>query len=723
MCSKRILLSPFVCVCFLLVLSFCCRISLVPRSIEITYYFTHWAFSFAYEGTINNDYAEIPGELIYSGIIPMGNVHKKSTDYSEYWSHSIPIPYIVFLGSFIKAMSKFMTVHIVLLQILFDSIVCVLLFWRFREENFSLALLSSVIYAIWYPEIVLIITVTNESLIAPLMILVILLCSLANRFKNMFFFLSIFAFLLSTLISIRQDVFLLFPVIVFFILFLYKGCKPFKRVFYALFFVSMFLLLDASYKSVIDKKLTSINTLGYVLWNSFREYPGTYPEYRDGRDGWMVAAAIQEKDVLISKNDIGLITLWNFYKYLLPQSNDAQLSVYIKKVIFDKPLLYFDWVCSRLSKYFFGIPPLAATLSKGSMYRFSQMYHGLKYLDYMLIALACLGVWRLWPLPCAVIFIIIHFSIVLTHILTMTGEAFWTANEEAAYISPRYFIGSYGCWPVFISAGILFIFSQIKIKKEKIILILKNKLFIGFLCCCTVILLALFLLPQLAKWRSLHYSYKDIIFLDFENSFDNNFLSRFTEIGSGNLTLIFDADKANHFLMIKGDGGLICDGDDNINIFSNNLDFSIDFWFKLNRIDIPQSFIAQKNQHSSFVVYYSPDYGIVSNVKANNTDFTMFGRSKSLNTTTWVHFAFSKSGNSLYGYLDGVRFGEVHNCNFALDKLIFFGIGNKLDMNIPFNNDFYIDNIRISRGINRWSGAAVYKPNFELFNKSSSVTN
>lgn len=129
----------------------------------------------------------------------------------------------------------------------------------------------------------------------------------------------------------------------------------------------------------------------------------------------------------------------------------------------------------------------------------------------------------------------------------------------------------------------------------------------------------------------------------------------------------------------------------------SNGDFTIDFWGKLGNTS---GYIGGIGQSMSWRVDVSNSYFQFS---AASNDYTKSGLSLG---TTWHHFAVVRSGNNLYKFLDG---GLIDTTSFSATitnstNNLFVGVTPRMDNNSYYHDNLgYIDELRISKGIARWT--------------------
>lgn len=136
--------------------------------------------------------------------------------------------------------------------------------------------------------------------------------------------------------------------------------------------------------------------------------------------------------------------------------------------------------------------------------------------------------------------------------------------------------------------------------------------------------------------------------------------------------------------------------------FSNG-DFTIDWWeWRLNKVasqpvysrDYPTTFVPLMIWSSATNVEF---YASTNGTSWNAISAFVIG---SMDNNIWNHFAVARSGNTLYGFKNGVLTGTAA-FNFTIPAW-----GNPPVIGAALNGFFfygYIDEFRISKGIARWT--------------------
>lgn len=135
-------------------------------------------------------------------------------------------------------------------------------------------------------------------------------------------------------------------------------------------------------------------------------------------------------------------------------------------------------------------------------------------------------------------------------------------------------------------------------------------------------------------------------------------------------------------------------------------DFTIDLWVYFNNTTGSQIFCSQYGGGSSYwQVYKSADNRLRIEGANGGTVANCYTTSvPTLNTGTWYHIAFVRSGASGYIFLDGVSLPVTIGTAFGTlpDVGVVLEIGSYASAAGNFVNG-YIDELRISKGVARWT--------------------
>lgn len=154
--------------------------------------------------------------------------------------------------------------------------------------------------------------------------------------------------------------------------------------------------------------------------------------------------------------------------------------------------------------------------------------------------------------------------------------------------------------------------------------------------------------------------------------------------------------------------------------------FTIDFWVKFNSFPTGTTqyvYCQWLNNGSYFVIYLGNEAGcgyqnLVVAVNDNSDLQILLNKKISFSTGAWYHFAVVRSGNTFYGFQNGVLLGTNTNTadipNFAQTVRI-----GSSDTGSYING--WIDEYRVSKGIARWTTNFV-PPTWEYGVAQTSIT-
>lgn len=146
---------------------------------------------------------------------------------------------------------------------------------------------------------------------------------------------------------------------------------------------------------------------------------------------------------------------------------------------------------------------------------------------------------------------------------------------------------------------------------------------------------------------------------------------------------------------------------DNSDFENTNADFTIDMWVRLNTTGTQKTLVAHGEEgntsnfgyifriSSSDKLYFG--YGVGGTFKSNEST------SVTMTSATWYHIAVVRSSTNLYLFQDGVQVNSTFNISTDsinnTNKTIKLGVD---DNNLNAHNG-WMDEIRISKGIARWT--------------------
>lgn len=135
-------------------------------------------------------------------------------------------------------------------------------------------------------------------------------------------------------------------------------------------------------------------------------------------------------------------------------------------------------------------------------------------------------------------------------------------------------------------------------------------------------------------------------------------------------------------------------------------DFTIDFWVNANDISGTEALVSGRSgdNYTGFtVLQYNADIRFYGT--SNGANWNMFSSGYlfcgNVTAGTWYHVAITRSGDDWDGYINGVL-GETENVAGTLVNPPNFSVGSDNGSN-PYSG--YIDEVRISKGIARWTSA------------------
>ncbi|MBF0451183.1 MAG: hypothetical protein HQK75_10805, partial [Candidatus Magnetomorum sp.] len=147
---------------------------------------------------------------------------------------------------------------------------------------------------------------------------------------------------------------------------------------------------------------------------------------------------------------------------------------------------------------------------------------------------------------------------------------------------------------------------------------------------------------------------------------------------------------------------------DSVDWSYGNDDFTIDFWLKTTNSEstiIGQWMTANDSEQSANIGIYNSK--LFFNAGNGSVDFaTMYNSGPVINDNIWHHIAIVRNGNDFISFIDGNLIQTLSSTNSVLDVSVEFWIGAQLHSDgssMNSNYEGYLDEIRISRGIARWT--------------------
>jgi len=424
--------------------------------------------------------------LLLRSILPIYYLITNDLIYPR-WRGTIPvvIPLLSNLYSYISNFAatffNINTINVILNQYfrimcfqgILDAIGCILVYKIICEINnsYKMALWGAIIYSMWMPSIFYASQLLAEATV-PLLVLLITYTAIqtVKHEKQKIWFLCL-GLLCSILLFTRLDNIFIVPALIVFYFVTYR--KSIKR----LILINVLFLLAFIGSSIIFNYLLSANNgveihmkymtssggastlLAIGNYNALGEYPATYKGLRFYRDKSSLKHSLEKADQYLTEKDE--IFLWMYS--ISPQYKP--LWAYIREVIIEKPVLYIDGLVRRFFRYLPSHPFFAAIIYillglPETGYRFSQIFNGLKYIDYLFFLFFLFGMWVSRKEKYTYIILAVYIGIHLFHVLSHTGEAYFVDEHEGVYLDPRYLIGMVTLWPIFMPMGIKYVYKN-----------------------------------------------------------------------------------------------------------------------------------------------------------------------------------------------------------------------------------------------------------------------
>ena len=144
-------------------------------------------------------------------------------------------------------------------------------------------------------------------------------------------------------------------------------------------------------------------------------------------------------------------------------------------------------------------------------------------------------------------------------------------------------------------------------------------------------------------------------------------------------------------------------------------DFTIEFWFNPSSVSATRT-IATRFNGNAFSpndiqwTIYQVSATLTLQVNYSSTNSTISFTS-ALTANTWYHCALVRSGNSIYGYLNGVRSATIPTVTVALTTGAWSTwIGNYIEGGVNYYFVGYVSNFRIVKGTAVYTGATYTVP-------------
>jgi hypothetical protein len=139
------------------------------------------------------------------------------------------------------------------------------------------------------------------------------------------------------------------------------------------------------------------------------------------------------------------------------------------------------------------------------------------------------------------------------------------------------------------------------------------------------------------------------------------------------------------------------------NLYIGSGNFTIEGWLYLNTTGSEKGIVSQFNAGGSgpgWTLYIKSSnvlefYGGVGTVTVTGTT--------TLSATTWTHFAVVRSGSTITIYVNGTAGGSATNSSFSDETSGLMYIGSRADNPSAKSLNGYIDDLRITKGIARYT--------------------
>lgn len=137
-------------------------------------------------------------------------------------------------------------------------------------------------------------------------------------------------------------------------------------------------------------------------------------------------------------------------------------------------------------------------------------------------------------------------------------------------------------------------------------------------------------------------------------------------------------------------------------------DFTIEFWIYFTTWGSSAIFVSKRTNNSvdsPIIIYGNSTNTIFRFVNTGTTLYAVTGAG--IPTSTWCHIAAVRLGNNIYLYLNGVQTGSTTAITgAALSNSSALTIGNEVYQagTAPTSSTFYIDELRITKGVARYTG-------------------
>src|SRR3989338_1713484 len=365
-------------------------------------------------------------------------------------------------------LNSFNVAAVQICQGIVDSLGCLLVFAILGFYfNRRVCLLGALLYAAYPPLIFYSYHLMSEAYV-PILMLAIGYALILALDRGQWFWFALTGFLIGLSLSVRADNFLILPICMLYMLWFYRN-KIWNGMINAMLIFTFCALSLSPFKMIVPQTTAQVATLGSALYNSLGEYPGIYRGLRFFHDQATFKYGTKKSEEYLKNGDLVFKTAHSIYQHCsLSKSTitmESQLIAiaYFREVVIGKPVLYFGWLTSRFFAYLPAHPFLAciAYFFKQSLgyrtmlgYRYSQMFHLVKYLDYFLFLLFIYGVWLCRNHTKMLSLLCIYFAVLISHVIVGCGEVYFQLDKEYAYLDPRYLLGMVSIWPIFIAVAV-----------------------------------------------------------------------------------------------------------------------------------------------------------------------------------------------------------------------------------------------------------------------------
>lgn len=139
-------------------------------------------------------------------------------------------------------------------------------------------------------------------------------------------------------------------------------------------------------------------------------------------------------------------------------------------------------------------------------------------------------------------------------------------------------------------------------------------------------------------------------------------------------------------------------------------EFTIDLWVWFNAASTTSAFVYQYDNssytNSAIFFYYSPLNLLKLDFSYNSGTMASKSFSWTPSTGQWYHVALVRTGNNLMAFINGTQIGITEAFNYTIDnstRNFYIGAGEFNNVVDRYYLNGYIDELRISKGIARWT--------------------